>query len=134
MRADRAHGALLVADEVQTALGRCGRFLASETWPRRPDVALLAKTLGGGLVPISAMLAQRSMFERAYGENFFIGESHNTTFGYNGLSCVAALATLDLVTDELIANVDRRGDAFRRRSPTRSPATRSSPRCAARVT
>jgi acetylornithine/succinyldiaminopimelate/putrescine aminotransferase len=107
------HGALLVADEVQTALGRSGRFLASEAWPRRPDVALLAKTLGGGLVPISVMLAQRSMFERAYGKNFFIGESHNTTFGYNGLSCVAALATLELISDELVASVDRRGHEFR---------------------
>jgi len=107
------HGALLVADEVQTALGRSGHFLASETWPRRPDVALLAKTLGGGLVPISVMLTHRSIFERAYGQNFFIGESHNTTFGYNGLSCVAALATLELLTGELIADVARRGAAFR---------------------
>jgi acetylornithine/succinyldiaminopimelate/putrescine aminotransferase len=107
------HGALLVADEVQTGLGRSGRFLATETWPRRPDVALLAKTLGGGLAPISAMLTRREIFERAYGQNFFIGESHNTTFGYNGVTCVAALATLDLLTDELIADVARRGAEFR---------------------
>ena len=108
------HGAVLVADEVQTALGRSGSFLASSTWPHRPDVALIAKTLGGGLVPISAMLAERELFERAYGENFFIGESHNTTFGYNGLSCVAALATLELLDDDLIASVDQRGADFRR--------------------
>ncbi|HEY4243272.1 MAG TPA: aspartate aminotransferase family protein [Kofleriaceae bacterium] len=107
------HGAVLVADEVQTALGRSGRFLASSAWPRRPEVALIAKTLGGGLVPISAMLAERELFERAYGENFFIGESHNTTFGYNGLSCVAALATLELLDDELIASVERRGVELR---------------------
>jgi acetylornithine/succinyldiaminopimelate/putrescine aminotransferase len=107
------HGAVLVADEVQTALGRSGRFLATEAWPRRPDVVLLAKTLGGGLVPISVMLTHRALFERAYGQNFFIGESHNTTFGYNGVSCVAALATLELLTDELIADVARRGAAFR---------------------
>src|SRR6185369_14126262 len=61
------HGAVLVADEVQTGLGRSGRFLASELWPRRPDVALLAKTLGGGLMPISVMLTERALFERAYG-------------------------------------------------------------------
>jgi ornithine--oxo-acid transaminase len=108
------HEALLVADEVQTALGRCGRFLASETWPRRPDVVLMAKTLGGGLTPISAMLTRRETFERAYGNNFFIGESHNTTFGYNGLSCVAALATLELLDDELIASVERRGAQLRK--------------------
>ncbi len=107
------HGALLVADEVQTGLGRSGRFLASETWPRRPDVALLAKTLGGGLMPISVMLTDRALFERAYGKNFFIGESHNTTFGYNGLSCVAALATLELLDEPLITSVRQRGVAFR---------------------
>ncbi|HWO20019.1 MAG TPA: aspartate aminotransferase family protein [Kofleriaceae bacterium] len=107
------HGTLLVADEVQTGLGRSGRLLASSAWPRRPDVALIAKTLGGGLMPISAMLTERALFERAYGQNFFIGESHNTTFGYNGLSCVAALATLELLDDALIADVARRGAVFR---------------------
>jgi len=107
------HGALLVADEVQTALGRSGHFLASSQWPRRPEIALLAKTLGGGMMPISAMLAERATFERAYGQNFFIGESHNTTFGYNGVSCVAALATLDLLDDALIESVARRGVVFR---------------------
>jgi acetylornithine/succinyldiaminopimelate/putrescine aminotransferase len=106
-------GALLVADEVQTSLGRSGRFLCSETWPRRPEVALVAKTLGGGLMPISAMLSHRETFERAYGQNFFMGESHNSTFGFNGLSCVAALATLELLTDELISEVLRRGEEFR---------------------
>lgn len=107
------HGALLVSDEAQTALGRTGHFLASEAWPRRPDVALIAKALGGGLMPISAMLTHRDIFDRAYGQNFFVGESHNCTFSYNGVSCVAALATLDLVTDELIAIVARRGTAFK---------------------
>ena len=67
---------------------------------------------GGGLMPISVMLTQRRTFEQAYGQNFFIGESHNTTFGYNGMSCVAALAMLELVTDELIADVARRGIEF----------------------
>jgi len=106
------HGALLVSDEVQTALGRSGRFLASEAWPRKPDVALIAKTLGGGLMPISAMLTRQDIFDRAYGRNFYVGESHNSTFSYNGLSCVAALATLDQITDELIFNVGERGAAF----------------------
>jgi acetylornithine/succinyldiaminopimelate/putrescine aminotransferase len=107
------HGALLVADEVQTALGRSGRFLATEVWPRRPDVALIAKALGGGLVPISVMLTRRELFDRAYGGNFFIGESHNCTFSHNGVSAVAAMAMLEQLTPELIASVARRGDAFR---------------------
>jgi acetylornithine/succinyldiaminopimelate/putrescine aminotransferase len=107
------HGTLLVADEVQTSLGRCGRFLASSDWPRRPDAVLIAKTLGGGLVPISAMLTRRELFERAYGRNLLEGEAHNSTFGNNGLGAVAALATLDLLSDELIARVERLGGRFR---------------------
>jgi len=100
------HGTLLVADEIQTALGRTGRgFLATASWPRRPDVVLLAKHLGGGLLPISAMLTRRETFLRAYGNDFSSGESHNTTMGFNALSCVAALAALDLLTDERIARV-----------------------------
>jgi acetylornithine/succinyldiaminopimelate/putrescine aminotransferase len=69
------HGALLVADEVQTGLGRTGRFFASEAWPRRPDVVLLGKHLGGGLLPMSAMLTRRELFERAYGKNFETSET-----------------------------------------------------------
>ena len=72
------HGALLVADEIQTGLGRTGRFLASEVWPRRPDALILGKHLGGGLVPISAMLTSEALFERAYGEHYASAEAHNT--------------------------------------------------------
>jgi len=107
------HGALLVADEIQTGLGRTGRFLASEVWPRRPDALILGKHLGGGLVPISAMLTREELFERAYGEHYASAEAHNTTFGGSALVCVAALAALDLLTDDVIARVGRIGDAFR---------------------
>ena len=107
------HGALLIADEIQTGLGRTGRFLASEVWPRRPDAVILGKHLGGGLVPISAMLTSEELFERAYGEHYASAEAHNTTFGGSALCCVAALAALDLLTDELIARVGTIGDAFR---------------------
>jgi acetylornithine/succinyldiaminopimelate/putrescine aminotransferase len=107
------HGALLVADEIQTGLGRTGRFLATETWPRRPDALILGKHLGGGLVPISAMITSEALFERAYGEHYASAEAHNTTFGGSALVCVAALAALDLLTDELIARVGEIGDRFR---------------------
>jgi acetylornithine/succinyldiaminopimelate/putrescine aminotransferase len=105
----RKHGALLVADEVQTGFGRSGAFLQSEGWPRRPDAVILGKQLGGGLAPISAMLTSRALFERAYGADFEDGEAHNMTMGYNGLSAVAALAALDLLTPELIGQVRERG-------------------------
>jgi len=107
------HGALLVADEIQTGLGRTGRFLASEAWPRRPDAVILGKHLGGGLVPISAMMTSEALFERAYGEHYASAEAHNTTFGGSALVCVAALAALDLLTDELIARVGTLGARFR---------------------
>jgi len=110
-----AHGALLVADEAQTALGRTGRaFLRSESWPRRPDVVLIAKTLGGGLVPVSAMLTRKELFLRAYGRDFSDGEAHNTTFSYHSLGAVAGLATLELLTDGLIGRVREGGALFRR--------------------
>lgn len=106
-------GALLVADEIQTGLGRTGRFLASERWPRRPDAVVLGKHLGGGLVPISGMLTRRELFERAYGRDYASGEAHNTTFGGNALVCVAAHAALNLLTDEVIARNGELGARFR---------------------
>lgn len=108
------HDALLVADEIQTGLGRSGRFLFTETWPRRPEVVLLGKALGGGLIPISAMLTRQEVWRRAYGRDFENGESHNTTFSYNAVGAVAALATLDLLTEELILQVREVGATFRR--------------------
>jgi acetylornithine/succinyldiaminopimelate/putrescine aminotransferase len=109
----KRHGVLLIADEVQTGLGRTGRFLASEAWPRRPDAVLLAKHLGGGLMPISAMLTRRDLFDRAYGQSFETSEAHNCTFTGSAAVCVAADAALDLLTDELIARVETLGAAFR---------------------
>lgn len=107
------HGILLVADEIQTGLGRTGRFLASEGWPRRPDAVLLGKHLGGGLLPISAMLTRRELFEKAYGRNFETAEAHNCTFSGSAAVCVAAHAALDLLTDGMIARVGESGAAFR---------------------
>lgn len=109
----REHQVLLVADEVQTGLGRTGRFLASEAWPRRPDAVLLGKHLGGGLLPISAMLTRRELFERAYGKNFETAEAHNCTFSGSAAVCVASHAALDLLTDSLIARVRELGESFR---------------------
>lgn len=116
----RKHGALLVADEVQTGLGRTGRgFLRSASWPRRPDVALLAKMLGGGLMPLSAMLTRKELLLQAYGRDFGDGEAHNTTFSSNALAAVAGLATLDLLTDDLIERVRTGGAQFRQELQSR---------------
>ncbi len=109
-----AHGTLLIADEVQTGLGRTGRFLNTERWPRRPDAVLLAKQLGGGLMPCSALLTRRELFEAAYGGgDFERAESHNSTFSGNSMACAAALGALSLVTDALMERVRAVGDRFR---------------------
>ena len=111
----RKHDALLIADEVQTGLGRGGRGLQfTAGWPRRPDVVLLAKALGGGLMPISAMLTRADVFHRAYGKNFEAGEAHNQTFSYNALAMVAGLATLELLTDAVFSRVHELGGIFKR--------------------
>jgi acetylornithine/succinyldiaminopimelate/putrescine aminotransferase len=109
------HHVLLVADEIQTGLGRTGTFLRSSRWPRRPDVVLLGKALGGGLVPISAMLFDKKTFTDAYGRDFEGGESHNVTFSYHALGAVAGIATMELLTDDVIASVGRRGAALKAR-------------------
>lgn len=106
-------GTLLVADEVQTGLGRTGHFLRSSLWPRRPDVVLLAKLLGGGQMPLSAMLTTTDLFLRAYGQDFEDGESHNITFSYNALAMVAGLATLEVLDDALVAQIQQKGRLIR---------------------
>jgi acetylornithine/succinyldiaminopimelate/putrescine aminotransferase len=101
-------GVLVIADEIQTGLGRCGHFLYSSQWPRRPDIVVLAKSLGGGLVPLSAMLTTQEIFQRAYGD-FNTAESHNSTFSGNALASVAGLAAVELLTSELFASAARAG-------------------------
>ncbi|TGD98926.1 aminotransferase class III-fold pyridoxal phosphate-dependent enzyme [Methylobacterium nonmethylotrophicum] len=88
----RRHGALLIVDEVQTGLGRTGRLFACEEDGVTPDVMVLAKALGGGLVPVGACLYTREV----YRESFDL--RHGSTFGGNALACRAAMATLDLLT------------------------------------
>ncbi len=62
----RAAGTLFVCDEVQTGIGRTGRFLALEHWGLEPDMICLAKALSGGLVPIGAVLVSRAAFDRVF--------------------------------------------------------------------
>ncbi len=103
---DRA-GALLVADEVQTGLGRCGARFACELAGVVPDVMTLAKGLSGGVVPIAATIARAPVWNAAYAKAPLL---HTSTFGGGELACAAALAALDvLVDDDLAANARLRG-------------------------
>jgi len=78
----RAAGALLVCDEVQTGLGRTGRFLALEHWGLQPDVVCVAKALSGGFVPVGATLVSRAVMDRVF-DGMERGVRHGSTFGGN---------------------------------------------------
>jgi 4-aminobutyrate aminotransferase len=87
------HGALLIADEVQTGLGRTGKMFATEHWGVAPDIVCLAKALGGGL-PLGAMLAKADLAD------LWPPATHGTTFGGNPVACRAGLATMRIVQKE----------------------------------
>jgi putrescine aminotransferase len=100
-------GAVMIADEVQTGLGRCGALFACDLEGVVPDVMTLAKGLSGGVMPIGAYVARPAVWNAAYGKAPLL---HTSTFGGNPLACAAALAALEvLVTDDLAANARARG-------------------------
>jgi ornithine--oxo-acid transaminase len=105
----RADGALFVCDEVQTGIGRTGRFLALEHWQLAPDMICLAKALSGGLVPIGAVLVSRGAFDTVF-DGMERAVRHGSTFGGNDLAAAAALATLRVLDQEgLVEHAERMG-------------------------
>ena len=106
----RAHNVLFMADEVQTGIGRTGRMLACDHEGVRPDILILGKALGGGVVPISAVLADDEiMLTIKPGE-------HGSTFGGNPVACRASMAALEVVREErLTENAEAMGRIFRDR-------------------
>jgi len=105
----REAGALFVCDEVQTGIGRSGRFLALEHWDLQPDMICLAKALSGGLVPIGAVLVSRAAFEKVF-DGMERAVRHGSTFGGNDLAAAAGLATLRVLDQEgLTARAARLG-------------------------
>jgi ornithine--oxo-acid transaminase len=103
-------GALLVCDEVQTGLGRTGRFFALEHWGVQPDLICVSKALSGGLVPIGAVLVSRAAFDAVF-DGMERAVRHGSTFGGNDLAAAAALATLRVIDREgLVARAERLGE------------------------
>ena len=98
----RRHGALFVLDEVQTGLGRTGRFLAAQHYDLSPDMVVLAKALSGGLVPIGAVLMTDPIYDAVY-SSLRRAIIHTSTFSENGLAMRAGLATLDVLEHEQLA-------------------------------
>jgi ornithine--oxo-acid transaminase len=95
----RHYGTLFVLDEVQTGLGRTGRFLAAEHWHLEPDMVCLAKALSGGFVPVGATLMRRGIYERVC-DNIDNCAIHFSTFEGNNLAMIAGLATLHVLDEE----------------------------------
>jgi ornithine--oxo-acid transaminase len=108
----REHRTLLVIDEVQTGLGRTGKFLCFEHWDLEPDIITISKALSGGYVPVGAVLTSERVFSSVFSsiEKAF---KHSTTFGRNQLAMVAGLATLATFDEEhIIERARRAGEAF----------------------
>jgi ornithine--oxo-acid transaminase len=111
----RKHGTLFVADEIQTGIGRTGRFLAIEHFgvdPELVDLVLMAKALSGGFVPVGAVAGKRWIFARTF-SRMDRAVVHGSTFGKNNLAMAAGLATLAVLEDEhLIENAAARGESL----------------------
>ena len=89
----RHYGALLIADEVQTGLGRTGKLWGVDHWNVVPDILAVAKSLGGGVMPISAFCANEEIWQVMMNPNPFI---HTTTTGGGALACSAAIAAIHI--------------------------------------
>jgi ornithine--oxo-acid transaminase len=101
------HNVLLIADEIQTGLGRVGKLMACELEHVRPDLAVIGKSLGGGCYPISAVLADREIL------GVFKPGEHGSTFGGNPLACAVARESLRVLREEkLVENAAERGRYF----------------------
>lgn len=109
----RRHGAVLVFDEVQTGLGRTGRMFACDREGTRPDVLVLGKALGAGLVPVSAALTTRALHERAFGtmDRF---DLHGSTYAGYALGSAVAVEVISRTQNQtLLDNARQRGDSLR---------------------
>jgi ornithine--oxo-acid transaminase len=108
----RSHGTLLVLDEVQTGLGRTGKFFCFEHYDLQPDIITVSKALSGGFVPVGAVLMTDRIFTSVY-SSLEKALKHSTTFGRNQLAMVAGLATLATFDEEgIVARAQQTGLAF----------------------
>jgi acetylornithine/succinyldiaminopimelate/putrescine aminotransferase len=106
------HGAVLICDEIQTGLGRTGRFFAYQHEDVQPDIVTVAKALSGGFIPVGATLAKDWIFQKIYSsmDRPFV---HDSTFGHNAPAMTAGLASLAVIEDEhLVENADRMGETL----------------------
>jgi ornithine--oxo-acid transaminase len=107
------YGALLICDEVQSGIGRTGRFFAYQHDDVEPDIVTVAKALSGGFVPVGATLAKGWIFDKVYSsiDRVLV---HDSTFGSNAAAMTAGLASLAVIDDEkLVENAEQTGTLLR---------------------
>jgi len=116
----KERGVLLLADEIQTGFGRTGRRFACDWEDVTPDMYIMGKALGAGVLPVSAVAADETVL------GVFEPGSHGSTFGGNPLACAVAVAALDVIEEERLAErAASLGEAFLERLGTlRHPAIR----------
>jgi ornithine--oxo-acid transaminase len=103
------YNVLMIADEVQTGLGRTGKMLACDYENVKPDILCLGKALSGGFYPVSAILANKNIMD------VITPGTHGSTFGGNPLGCAIGSEALDIIIDEnLISNSEKMGEYFRK--------------------
>lgn len=105
------YGALMIADEVQSGMGRTGKFLASHHYEGfEPDIVIVSKSLSGGYVPVGAVLTRKEIYEKTF-SSLDRAVVHSSTFGQGSLAMVAGLASLNaLDEDKLMRNAAAMGD------------------------
>ena len=107
------HNVLFIADEIQTGLGRTGKLFAFQHEGAKPDMVVIGKSLGGGALPISAVLASQEVL------GVFQPGQHGSTFGGNPLACAVAREALRVIKEEkLVANAAKMGTYFMKKLRT----------------
>ncbi|MBU0506949.1 MAG: aspartate aminotransferase family protein [bacterium] len=108
----KKYGTISIADEVQTGLGRTGKWLACEHFDIEPDITTIAKALGGGFIPIGALVYRRDIYDKVF-TRMDRCVVHSNTFGKNSLAMICGLTTLKLIEEEnILQHTINMGDKF----------------------
>jgi acetylornithine/succinyldiaminopimelate/putrescine aminotransferase len=108
----RKYGTLFIADEVQSGMGRTGKFFGFEHWGLDPDIVTISKGLSGGFVPVSAVLVRRDIHRKTF-SSMERSVVHSTTFSQNDMAMAAGLAALHVIDEEkLVENAAKMGALF----------------------
>lgn len=108
----KEYSTLMILDEVQTGFGRTGKMFAAEFEDVQPDIMTIAKSLGGGILPLGAYITTREIWEKAYGnyDRFLL---HTSTFGGNNISTAVGITTIEVIYEEnLIEKAKNIGEYF----------------------